>query len=123
MCKMCSMGAIEDEKHFLDVCPAYEELRTKIIPSGSGHTSTQIVSQDPAMIAEYVRAAEELREHELRPWIVSNTSLCSMKLTLSKKTDATTTTRAGKPLPLRVTDRTEQGLKFKIARHKRRKTK
>ena len=122
LCKMCSMGAIEDEKHFLDVCPAYEELRTKIIPPGSGNISTQIVSQDPVMIAEYVRAAEELREHELRPWIVSNTSLCSMKLTLSKKTDATTTTRAGKPLPLRVTDRTEQGLKFKIARHKRRKT-
>ena len=28
LCKMCTMGQIEDEGHFLDVCPAYAELRS-----------------------------------------------------------------------------------------------
>ena len=120
LCKMCTMGAIEDENHFLDVCPAYESLRSQMISPESGNVSNQLLTQDPELIAEYVRTAEELRENELRPWIISNSSLCSMRLTLSKKANGTA--KAGKPLPLRVTDRTDQGLKFKISRHKRRKT-
>jgi hypothetical protein len=112
---------IEDEVHFLDVCPAYDELRRNILtPAAPGIAGNQILQREPEIMAKYLRAAEELRDHALRPWIINHTSLCSMKITLSKKKD--NTARVGKPLPLRVTERTEKGLKFKISRHKRRKT-
>ena len=32
ICPLCSMKVIEDEYHFLLVCPIYRELRTKLLP-------------------------------------------------------------------------------------------
>ena len=31
ICKSCSMGSVEDEEHFLCVCPAYSQLRQEFV--------------------------------------------------------------------------------------------
>ena len=33
ICKSCDLGCVEDEYHFVIICPAYENLRKKFIPN------------------------------------------------------------------------------------------
>ena len=116
LCKVCTLGHIEDEGHFLYVCPAYDEIRKKTIPSA---TRSSILQDDPKNIAQFVREAINLRENSLAPWAVTQVSLNNMKITISKLKGKP---KPDKPLPLCVTNRTDNGLKFTIGRHKRRKT-
>ena len=32
ICKSCDLGCVEDEYHFVIICPAYKNLRKKFIP-------------------------------------------------------------------------------------------
>ncbi len=46
-CKQCSLGAVEDEDHFLLVCPAYEHIRDKFrhhLPIGPITSIQELVS-------------------------------------------------------------------------------
>ena len=33
ICKSCDLGCVEDEYHFVIICPAYKNLRKKFIPN------------------------------------------------------------------------------------------
>ena len=33
ICKSCDLGCVEDEYHFVIICPAYNNLRKKFIPN------------------------------------------------------------------------------------------
>ena len=122
ICKMCTSGAIEDEDHFLNTCPAYTKLRDNILttPQVRPGTNNTILQYEPDEIARYLREANDLREDSLAPWAVNNLSLCSMKMSICKKRDGIA--KFGKPQPLRVTNRTDRGLKFRIGRQKLRQT-
>ena len=122
ICKMCTSGAIEDEDHFLNTCPAYTKLRDNILttPQVRPGTNNTILQYEPEEIARYLREANDLREDSLAPWAVNNLSLCSMKMSICKKRDGIA--KFGKPQPLRVTNRTDRGLKFRIGRQKLRQT-
>ena len=116
LCKMCTLGCIEDEEHFLNVCPAYNELRKNILtaPQIIPNYNNTVLQYEPEEISRYLREANDLREDSLSAWTVSNISLCSMKMSICKKRDGIAS--FGKSRSLRVTDRTERGLKFKIGR-------
>ena len=111
LCKVCTLGNVEDETHFLRVCPAYEEIRKKRIPTAT----RSILEYDPESIALFVQEAYNLREESLAPWVATQVSLDNMKITISKKGNSTRI----KPMPLQVTNRTDSGLKFTIRRQKR----
>ena len=114
LCKMCTLGLIEDEDHFLNICPAYMEIRKKLIPDAVN----SILEYDPTSIAQYVREANNLREESLAPWAATQVSLDYMRITISKIKGKC---KPSKPLPLQVTNRTDSGLKFTIRRPKNRK--
>jgi hypothetical protein len=47
LCKQCSLGVVEDEDHFLLVCPAYEHIRDKFrhhLPIGPITSIQELVS-------------------------------------------------------------------------------
>ena len=114
-CKVCTLGLIEDEDHFLKICPAYNEIRKKTIP----RITRSIFEHDPKNIAQFVCEANDLREESLAPWAATQVSLDNMRLTLTKIRGKS---KPNKPLPLQVTNRTDNGLKFTIRRQKLRKT-
>ena len=114
LCKVCTLGQIEDENHFLNICPAYDEIRKKVIPG----VTRSILEYDPKNIGQFVREANNLREESLAPWAATQVSLDNMKITLSKIKGKP---RPNRPLPLQVTNRTDNGLKFAIHRQKRRR--
>jgi hypothetical protein len=47
LCKQCSLGAVEDEDHFLLICPTYEHIRDKFrhhLPIGPITSIQELVS-------------------------------------------------------------------------------
>lgn len=51
-CKKCSLGAIEDEDHFLLVCPAYDPIRSPfrdLLPLGPV-TPVQVLLSNPVLL-------------------------------------------------------------------------
>jgi len=65
LCKQCSLGAVEDEDHFLLVCPAYEHIRDKfrhhlpIRPITSIH---ELVScQNQSALARFIEQCLQIR--------------------------------------------------------------
>ena len=65
ICKMCDLGAIEDEDHFLLVCPAYAHLRAKFIdhlPLGPITPVQELLScQNQATLARYIEQCLHIR--------------------------------------------------------------
>ena len=62
---MCDLGAIEDEDHFLLVCPAYAHLRAKFIdhlPLGPITPVQALLScQNQATLARYIEQCLYIR--------------------------------------------------------------
>ena len=118
---ICTLDLVEDEHHYLTKCPAYEELRQTILsPSSRNLSANRLLQQEnPEILARYLRAADELREDKLASYHITRTTLCGMTTNICKRKGGSA---RGKLLPLQVTDRTKNGLQFKITRQKRKKT-
>ena len=114
LCKMCTLGLIEDELHLLHVCPAYNDLRKKILPTP---TRRSILQYEPISIAEFIREAYDLREKSLAPWVATQVSLTNMKITICKSKQGNP--KSCRPPHLQVTNRSDNGLKFTIRQQKK----
>jgi hypothetical protein len=65
LCKQCSLGAVEDEDHFLLVCPAYEHIRDKFrhhLPIGPITSIQELVScQNQSALARFIEQCLQIR--------------------------------------------------------------
>jgi len=65
LCKQCSLGAIEDEDHFLLVCPTYEHIRDKFrhhLPIGPITSIQELVScQNQFALARFIEQCLQIR--------------------------------------------------------------
>ena len=65
-CRLCSLDAIEDEDHFLSVCPALQIIRDKyrnMLPLGPIYTWTDLMhSQEYMLVAKYIAECQTLRQ-------------------------------------------------------------
>lgn len=79
-CHMCNLSEIEDEKHFLVICPAYADVREElyqVAKSQSDHTDTYdnqqwliwlLTNENKAIckaVGKYVYHCSELRKHQI----------------------------------------------------------
>ena len=71
ICKSCDLGCVEDEYHFVIICPAYENLRKKFIPNKFLKFTSILIfrklmaSRDPETskgLALYIKVAIKLRK-------------------------------------------------------------
>ena len=71
MCKSCDLGCVEDEYHFVIICPAYKNLRKKFIPNKFLKFTSILIfknlmaSRDPETnkgLALYIKVAMKLRK-------------------------------------------------------------
>ena len=59
ICKVCDdLEAVEDERHFLCVCPKYKDLRQTYLPTCTPHRTAKDIleSTDPWNLAKYLKA-------------------------------------------------------------------
>jgi hypothetical protein len=65
LCKQCSLGAVEDEDHFLLVCPAYEHIRDKFrhhLSIGPITSIQELVScQNQSALARFIEQCLQIR--------------------------------------------------------------
>ena len=143
ICKLCDLGdlgVVEDEQHFLCVCPTYNDLRHKYLPPCSPHSTLLkdiLESTDPLNLGKFLKSAFARRREltELK-YHVANVSLTGLSLTLrtgdnktnhyfiksrSKTSLNITLRRQTKPyartLPKLIkTNLSKDGLKFKISK-------
>ena len=71
ICKSCDLGCVEDEYHFVIICPAYEKLRKKFIPNKFLKFTSILIfrkimaSRDPETnkgLSLYIKVAMKLRK-------------------------------------------------------------
>ena len=71
ICKSCDLGCVEDEYHFVIICPAYKNLRKKFIPNKFLKFTSILIfknlmaSRDPETnkgLALYIKVAIKLRK-------------------------------------------------------------
>ena len=120
ICKVCDLGKMEDEQHFLLECPGYTEIRhltMKPAPPNGFISMKHIFSYlSPHSIARYLKSAFKCREQILN-YRVSKISICDMRMTLCKGTNTTNLpAKSDKASRLQVTDIRDNGLRFKISR-------
>ncbi len=71
LCRLCSMGAVEDEYHFSLVCPALRHLRVKILPRYFCHWPTALklkllfTEKYCVVFAKYIVIANQFRQELL----------------------------------------------------------
>ncbi|MCG7875093.1 MAG: reverse transcriptase family protein [Candidatus Thiodiazotropha endolucinida] len=72
ICRLCSMGMIESEYHFLLVCPLYQELRRELLKTTSWPSVTKFISimssnsgRYLVKIAQFIMSANVLRTQAL----------------------------------------------------------
>jgi hypothetical protein len=65
LCKQCSLGAVENEDHFMLVCPAYEHIRDKFrhhLPIGPITSIQELVScQNQSTLASFIEQCLQIR--------------------------------------------------------------
>jgi hypothetical protein len=65
LCKQCSLGVVEDEDHFLLVCPAYEHIRDKFrhhLPIGPITSIQELEShQNQSAFARFIKQCLQIR--------------------------------------------------------------
>ena len=65
LCKQCSLGAVEDEDHFLLICPAYEHIRDMFrhhLPIGLITSVQELVScQNQSALARFIEQCLHIR--------------------------------------------------------------
>jgi hypothetical protein len=70
LCKQCNLGAVEDEDHFLLVCPAYEHIHDKFrhhLPIGPITSIQELVScQNQSALARFIEQCLQIRTHHYR---------------------------------------------------------
>ena len=66
ICKLCPLGKVEDEVHFIAECPTYGEIRNQYLGSTTYTNKENLFSErDPASVAAFLRKAYSLRENIL----------------------------------------------------------
>ena len=122
ICKVCSLGLIEDETHFLTACPAYTAIRLAILPSKNMTPFELIQQTEPETLARYLEAAYELQEDKLSTFQITHTSLCGMRIMIHKGKRGPANRQQNRLIALQVTNRTNNGLRFKIKKQNKKGT-
>ena len=124
-CSVCTLDKIEDEYHFLLECPAYAQIRSRVLQPRPILNSIEAVftQVDHVKIGKYLKLAfkrrEDIHEKNRIKYCVTKTSLNDMQLYLHKLND---TDKPYKPMalqPLRVTRDPNNILKLVITRKAR----
>ena len=84
-CRACSSEAVEDERHFMLECPAYQDIRNKHLTVP--HKDTQLehifLTDSPTDITLFLKTAFHLRD-QLVNFHISKLSLCGMKMVICR---------------------------------------
>ena len=119
ICKVCDLKKVEDENHFLIVCPAYSDIRryTLYQPLSLCNTAEEILEKiDTISTVKYLKQAFKHRENLLEKqkirYCTTKISLTDMQISVRKLKDTDAPYKPRLPEPLQGTWRTENGHSF-----------
>ena len=121
LCKVCDLGVVEDESHFLIVCPVYSDIRNLCFEQQHINRAEDIFNCVSTLnIVKFLKLASDLRDsihaQQNETYSITTTSLSMMQITIRRHKVCDAQTQQQPPKNLQIS--TNGLLKHKISRRK-----